>query len=102
MSPFVLEFYLATSDNPFYIGQEPIETIARHIVTSTGPSGTNREYLYQLATAVRQLVADEDASDTSRDSHLFELENLVRALEEAGDSHHTFIRDDVQQHDTLE
>ena len=98
MNPFVLEFYLATSDNPFYIGHEPIETIARHIVTSTGPSGTNREYLYQLASAVRHLAIDEDI--TNRDPHLFHLENLVRALEQAGDS--CRIRDDVQQHDTLE
>lgn len=92
MNPFVLEFYLATSDNPFYTGHESVETIARHIVTSSGPSGTNREYLYQLAKAVRDLVTDDDdATDTNRDPHLFQLENLVRRLEELGDDN---------QHDT--
>jgi cation transport regulator ChaC len=84
-----LEFYLATSDNPFYTGQEPIEKIARQIVSARGPSGTNREYLYKLAMAVRQLVMDDNLVDTitNGDPHLFELENLVRALEQAGDKH---------------
>lgn len=98
--PFVLEFYLATSDNPFYIGNESVETIARHIVASSGPSGTNREYLYQLATAMRQLLTDETTMDTSHDPHLFELENLVRTLEQAGDIHY-HVRD-ASQHDSLE
>lgn len=84
-----MEFYLATSDNPFYTGQEPMDKIARQIVSASGPSGTNREYLYQLATAVRQLVMDDNLMDTitNGDPHLFELENLVRALEQAGDNH---------------
>lgn len=89
-TPFVLEFYLATSDNPFYTGQESMDKIARQIVSASGPSGTNREYLYQLATAVRQLVMDDNLPDASipqhGDPHLFELENLVRALEQAGDN----------------
>ncbi|XP_046647979.1 uncharacterized protein LOC124337992 [Daphnia pulicaria] len=89
ITPFVLEFYLATSDNPFYTGQESMDKIARQIVSASGPSGTNREYLYQLATAVRQLVMDDnlpDAIPQHGDPHLFELENLVRALEQAGDN----------------
>ncbi|XP_032782838.1 putative glutathione-specific gamma-glutamylcyclotransferase 2 isoform X1 [Daphnia magna] len=90
--PFSLECYLATSDNPFYTGHEPIEQIARQIATASGPSGTNREYLYKLATALRQLVVEDSFTEiiTKGDPHLFELENLVRALEEAGDgiSHH--------------
>lgn len=85
-----MEFYLATSDNPFYTGQESMDKIARQIVSASGPSGTNREYLYQLATAVRQLVMDDNLPDASipqhGDPHLFELENLVRALEQAGDN----------------
>jgi len=38
--------------------------------------------------AVRQLVIDENLPDaiTNGDPHLFELENLVRALEQAGDN----------------
>lgn len=81
-----------------------METIARHIVTSSGPSGTNREYLYQLAAAVRHLVMDGDATDTNGDPHLFELENLVRSLEQANDSSHQHILDIRAdgQHDTRE
>ncbi len=84
-----MEFYLATSNNPFFTGQEPIDIIARQIVLASGPSGSNREYLYKLATAVRQLVMDDNLVDTitNGDPHLFELENLVRALEQAGDNH---------------
>lgn len=58
-----------------------METIARHIVTSSGPSGTNREYLYQLASAVRDLLVME-YDPNGCDHHLFELENLVRGLEQ--------------------
>lgn len=94
-SPFVLEFYLATSENPFYTGQEPVETIARHIVTSSGPSGTNREYLYRLASAVRELLVMDEPNGCDR--HLFELENLVRGLEQ-GKSQQVMLVDG--QHDT--
>lgn len=84
LAPITLEFYLATSDNPFYVGQESVETIARHIVSSSGPSGTNREYLYQLAHALREILGEEEAAlyHDSSDRHLFELEKRVRSLED--------------------
>ena len=75
MSSLELEFYLATETNEFYCGEESNESIARLIVTSSGPSGTNREYLYRLAAAVRNLGPLID------DHHLFDLENRVRYLE---------------------
>nr|CAG4648332.1 EOG090X0GJG [Moina brachiata]SVE93332.1 EOG090X0GJG [Moina brachiata] len=84
LAPFGLEFYLATSDNPFYVGHESLETIARHIVSSSGPSGTNREYLYQLARALREMLGDDAMAlhHDSSDRHLFELEKRVLALED--------------------
>nr|CAG4642135.1 EOG090X0GJG [Eurycercus lamellatus] len=77
LDAFELEFYLGTSDNPFYIGPEALQTTARHVVTSSGPSGSNREYLYALAEAVRSL---SDLEEEER--YLMELESAVRALDE--------------------
>ena len=76
---------MATSDNPFYVGRESIETIAHHVASSSGPSGTNREYLYQLADALREILGADGANlyHDSSDRHLFELENRVRSLEDA-------------------
>lgn len=63
--------YLATPDNPNYLGPAPLPQIARQILTSRGPSGPNDEYLLRLATALREIGAD--------DPHVFALESLVRA-----------------------
>ena len=68
--------YIAHRDNAAYLGESPIGIIARQILNSRGPSGTNREYLYELAAALRKLDAD--------DPHVFELEAHVRALEADG------------------
>lgn len=62
--------YLATPDNPNYLGPAPAQAIARTISNSHGPSGPNREYLLRLAEALREMGAD--------DPHVFELEQLVR------------------------
>jgi len=68
--------YIAHRDNPAFLGPAPVDVIARQILISRGPSGTNREYLYELAAALRNLDAD--------DPHVFELEAHVKALEADG------------------
>ena len=68
--------YIAHRDNHAFLGESPLGVIARQILTSRGPSGTNREYLYELAAALRNLDAD--------DPHVFELEAHVRTLEADG------------------
>lgn len=73
--PFPLTIYIGEEDNHNYAGTESIETIASHIVEAHGPSGSNREYLYNLATAMRMIAPGVN------DKHLFALENSVRQLE---------------------
>lgn len=74
--PFYLTIYIGSEENPNFAGAESIETIARHIIEGRGPSGTNTEYLYNLAAAMR-LVAPG-----IHDEHLFTLEEAVKILED--------------------
>ena len=59
--------YFANPDNPAWLGPAGLSEIAGHINRSHGPSGSNRDYLLDLARALRKLGAD--------DPHVFELEN---------------------------
>jgi len=47
--------YIATADNAAYLGDAPIEEIARHIAAASGPSGPNTEYLLRLAQSLREM-----------------------------------------------
>ncbi|KDQ51333.1 hypothetical protein JAAARDRAFT_41179 [Jaapia argillacea MUCL 33604] len=67
--------YVGRNDNPSFIGSEPIDHLAERIWHSIGPSGPNKEYVYHLATAVRELSPD------SYDSHLFALEARLKELD---------------------
>ena len=68
--------YIAHRTNHAFLGPAPIDAIARQIVASRGPSGSNTEYLHELARALRELDAD--------DRHVFELEACVKLLEKNG------------------
>jgi cation transport regulator ChaC len=63
--------YLATPDNPNWLGEATLERIAEQILRSVGPSGANVEYLLQLADALTDMGAS--------DSHVDALAQLVRA-----------------------
>ncbi|MCE2390873.1 MAG: gamma-glutamylcyclotransferase [Proteobacteria bacterium] len=63
--------YVASPDNPNYLGPAPLEEIASQIARSRGPSGRNSEYLLELAAGLRAIGA--------RDEHVFALETLLRA-----------------------
>ncbi|MBV1904435.1 MAG: gamma-glutamylcyclotransferase [Pseudomonadales bacterium] len=65
--------YIATKDNPAYLGPASLEQIARQILHSTGPSGSNIEYLTELASALRRLQV--------QDQHVFELEEAVLTMQ---------------------
>ncbi|KIY50060.1 ChaC-like protein [Fistulina hepatica ATCC 64428] len=60
--------YVGRADNPSFVGGEPIDKLAWIIWSSRGPSGANKDYLYRLVAAVRELSA------ASYDSHLYTLE----------------------------
>lgn len=62
--------YIATQDNDAWLGPASDADIAAHIAGSRGPSGPNDEYLLRLATALRELGAD--------DPHVFALERALK------------------------
>ncbi|WP_404400077.1 gamma-glutamylcyclotransferase [Idiomarina seosinensis] len=47
--------YIATEDNAAFLGAAPEADIARHIAGSSGPSGSNAEYLLKLHTGLAEL-----------------------------------------------
>ncbi|KAK0540070.1 hypothetical protein OC842_000644 [Tilletia horrida] len=67
--------YVGLPDNEAFIGPEPMDRLAERIVSCSGPSGPNYEYVLKLAEAVRGLP-------DSRDTYLFELERKVLAIME--------------------
>ncbi|XP_055637537.1 putative glutathione-specific gamma-glutamylcyclotransferase 2 [Toxorhynchites rutilus septentrionalis] len=79
--------YVASQENPSFAGQRGnLEEIAKQISTASGASGSNSEYVYKLADAMRQFYPGE------QDEHLFQLEQIVKLIDK-GDiqMHHTGI-----------
>lgn len=67
--------YVADSDNPAYLGPAPMAELASHIASSSGPSGSNSEYVLQLANALQELG--------DNDPHVAELGRLLTSNAEA-------------------
>ena len=61
--------YRATEDNFAFLGPAPMSEMAAQISRCSGPSGTNRDYVLQLARSLRDLGFS--------DPHVFELEEWV-------------------------
>jgi cation transport protein ChaC len=64
--------YIAAEDNAAFLGPAPEHEIAQQIADATGPSGRNRDYLTELAAALRRLGEE--------DLHVFEVERHLCAL----------------------
>jgi cation transport regulator ChaC len=64
--------YIGSQKNSCYIGETPIEVIARQIYKCVGPSGPNVDYLINLAESMRKMNV--------HDPHVAELEKLVKEL----------------------
>ena len=65
--------YVADRDNPAFLGPASLGDLADHIAGAHGPSGSNREYVVQLAAALRDL-GDEDPHVLALDELLSESE----------------------------
>ncbi|RZC39929.1 ChaC domain containing protein [Asbolus verrucosus] len=72
--PFEIIIYLANHNNPQYAGPADIDSIANQIVKSVGPSGTNIEYVFNLAKAMRDIAPEVN------DEHLFTIERKIQNL----------------------
>ncbi|KAK0260648.1 hypothetical protein B0A54_14660 [Friedmanniomyces endolithicus] len=70
--------YIGLPDNPQFLGPQEPQALAEHIVKSRGPSGENREYLYQLEEALDGL------SEGSGDEHVSDLARRCREIEARG------------------
>ena len=62
--------YIATPENPNYLGPAPLREIVSQVRRSHGPSGSNVEYVQKLAAALREIDISDD--------HVFELEAALR------------------------
>lgn len=71
--------YIGLPDNPQFLGAQDPQKLAEHIVRSRGPSGENRDYLYRLDEALRNLSRD------SLDEHVHDLARRCRAVESKQD-----------------
>lgn len=61
--------YIASADNPSYLGPAPVEEIAGIVRVRHGPSGSNLDYVLRLAEALFDIGAE--------DAHVFEVARLL-------------------------
>ncbi|XP_012691462.1 glutathione-specific gamma-glutamylcyclotransferase 1 [Clupea harengus] len=66
--------YIATPDNPIYLGPASPEEIAAQIIVCKGKSGQNIEYLSRLAEFMKTTCPDVE------DTHLFSIETAAVTL----------------------
>ncbi|KQQ96696.1 gamma-glutamylcyclotransferase [Massilia sp. Leaf139] len=64
--------YIATEDNAAFLGPASEREIAQQIAGAHGPSGPNREYLLELASALRDLGKP--------DEHVFAIERHLAGI----------------------
>lgn len=65
--------YRASEDNPAYLGPAPLAQLAAQINRCAGPSGANRDYVLELARALRSMGY--------ADPHVFDVEAAVLAAD---------------------
>jgi cation transport protein ChaC len=67
--------YIGLPSNPQFLGPQDPEVLAAHILKSRGPSGENKEYLFNLEEALLGLSAE------SGDAHVSDLVERCRKIE---------------------
>ncbi len=73
--------YIGLPSNPQFLGSQDPDALARKILESKGPSGENREYLFNLEKALDGLASG------SGDEHVSDLVRRCKAIE--GEKGHT-------------
>lgn len=68
--------WMALEGNPSWVGQESSGQLAQLIATRQGPSGTNREYLYNLSDALAKLAIS--------DTYVATLTRRVKQISQSG------------------
>ena len=63
--------YIATAENPNYLGPEALDSIAAQVRSSRGPSGANLEYVLKLKEELLRMGAE--------DEHVFALAEILEA-----------------------
>ncbi|KAL3227192.1 hypothetical protein MRX96_024163, partial [Rhipicephalus microplus] len=78
--PFPALVYIATANNPLYLGPASSVQLADEVMAAKGFCGANSEYVLKLARFMREEVPD------CWDDHLFTLESLLKTrLKDSGD-----------------
>lgn len=67
-----VSMYLGTTDHRQFAGPDTLDKMAATILACTGPSGRNRDYLYGLADAMKEIAPEQ------KDDHLYDLDKAVR------------------------
>ncbi len=67
--------YIAHEDNAAFLGYAPEHEIAQQIHCSSGPSGQNRDYVFQLAEALRALG--------DNDEHVVCIDRILKQLNQS-------------------
>ena len=78
-------FYVATAENDQFTGHESLEVLALIIATSVGPSGPNRDYLFNLAKW------QKEALPFVEDDHLYRLEKMTQRVIAAYEKAPTYL-----------
>ena len=71
--------YIGLPSNPQFLGYQSPDRIAAVIAKNEGPSGLNRDYLFELEKALEKL------STGSGDQHVSDLVERVKELMQGGD-----------------
>lgn len=74
MQPMTVLVYIGTEDSPSYLGPASEEHIAQHVISTRGCSGSNTEYVLNLASSMREIAPEV------HDEHLFTLEAKIKEL----------------------
>ena len=74
--PFKVLLYVAREDNKCFVRGESLEETAKVIAWAEGPSGKNKEYLFNLVEALKQLQIDNEDDK----SHVYALDKIVKDI----------------------